>query len=491
MDQRADGVSRNRLAVTSFDIGLGALYFFASHMVIKAAFYLGSGRDGQQSICFLLCVLIAIAASHVCWRYVLKFRLIAAGYIGVPLETLLAGVGAIFTLISIVPQTGQASLLAGALFVGLAVGCFSIVLTSSVYPSVSAPHLFSIPCALLVAVGFYFAFRVASTVSSVIGEGFLYSLPLVTVACTARNRPQEDPDSVADVNRSLEVLAWVAAAFAMLGAVAVWVATDSFVVVESAINYRALSEALAVLVMLGCCHILYGLTSQGGLSKKSRRLVPLILVIPSLCAGYATASDYLSSSGGSLLWESSFWVLIVAIFAYDMKATPYSVDGVGVGPMFEAMAVGQVTGQLLKMPIFGVWLNTGVVAALVGLYLFGVSSQFEDAERKVRVIAARDSEDAKGLSNDVAWVSAVDTRMVNADTSGIPSRGCHALAEYFGLTEREESILDLLIQGRSASYIADTLGISFNTVRTHIRHIYEKLGVHSKQELIDKAQRGE
>ena len=38
--------------------------------------------------------------------------------------------------------------------------------------------------------------------------------------------------------------------------------------------------------------------------------------------------------------------------------------------------------------------------------------------------------------------------------------------------------------GRSAKYVSEELVISFNTARSHIRHIYEKLDVHSKQELI-------
>ena len=46
-------------------------------------------------------------------------------------------------------------------------------------------------------------------------------------------------------------------------------------------------------------------------------------------------------------------------------------------------------------------------------------------------------------------------------------------------------ILEQLGNGRSVRYIADDFGISFNTVRTHARHVYEKLSIHSKQELID------
>ena len=39
--------------------------------------------------------------------------------------------------------------------------------------------------------------------------------------------------------------------------------------------------------------------------------------------------------------------------------------------------------------------------------------------------------------------------------------------------------------GRSAKYIAEELTISHNTTRTHIKHVYEKLNIHSKQELLD------
>ena len=42
-----------------------------------------------------------------------------------------------------------------------------------------------------------------------------------------------------------------------------------------------------------------------------------------------------------------------------------------------------------------------------------------------------------------------------------------------------------IYKGRSAKVIAGTLCVSESTVRTHIRRIYEKTEVHSKQELID------
>lgn len=65
---------------------------------------------------------------------------------------------------------------------------------------------------------------------------------------------------------------------------------------------------------------------------------------------------------------------------------------------------------------------------------------------------------------------------------------CAALAEELHLTPREHEILELLARGRSKTYIADAFFISENTVRGHVKRLYVKLDVHSKQELVDKVE---
>ncbi len=52
------------------------------------------------------------------------------------------------------------------------------------------------------------------------------------------------------------------------------------------------------------------------------------------------------------------------------------------------------------------------------------------------------------------------------------------------LSPREREILEGLSRGRQYKEIAGELGVSFNTVRTHVNRIYEKLHVHSRQEAI-------
>lgn len=55
------------------------------------------------------------------------------------------------------------------------------------------------------------------------------------------------------------------------------------------------------------------------------------------------------------------------------------------------------------------------------------------------------------------------------------------------LTEREKEVLDLLVAGFSNDEVSNKLFISPLTVKNHVRHIYEKLHVHSRSQVVAKA----
>jgi DNA-binding NarL/FixJ family response regulator len=59
----------------------------------------------------------------------------------------------------------------------------------------------------------------------------------------------------------------------------------------------------------------------------------------------------------------------------------------------------------------------------------------------------------------------------------------------YQLTPHEIRILKLLVEGHNYQTAAEELGVSINTVRFHMRSIYEKLQVHSKSEAVSKALR--
>lgn len=59
--------------------------------------------------------------------------------------------------------------------------------------------------------------------------------------------------------------------------------------------------------------------------------------------------------------------------------------------------------------------------------------------------------------------------------------------EDYNLSEREKHVLQLLVDGYSYKMIASEMFISIDTVRSHIKKIYEKLHVNSKSEAVAKA----
>ena len=59
--------------------------------------------------------------------------------------------------------------------------------------------------------------------------------------------------------------------------------------------------------------------------------------------------------------------------------------------------------------------------------------------------------------------------------------------EDFNLSEREKAVLQLLVEGYSYKLIAAELFIAIDTVRSHIKKIYDKLHVNSKSEAVAKA----
>jgi DNA-binding NarL/FixJ family response regulator len=58
---------------------------------------------------------------------------------------------------------------------------------------------------------------------------------------------------------------------------------------------------------------------------------------------------------------------------------------------------------------------------------------------------------------------------------------------YVSLTQREKEVLQCMVKGMSYKMVADACDISFNTVHSHVKNIYEKLHVNSAPEAVVKA----
>jgi DNA-binding CsgD family transcriptional regulator len=89
------------------------------------------------------------------------------------------------------------------------------------------------------------------------------------------------------------------------------------------------------------------------------------------------------------------------------------------------------------------------------------------------------------VGNLIVGVQKVSEQEARVRGASYLDERCHSIGEAYGLTPREVEILGQLARGRDGKFIQQEYVLSYNTVKTHIKHIYTKLDVHSRQELLD------
>lgn len=95
------------------------------------------------------------------------------------------------------------------------------------------------------------------------------------------------------------------------------------------------------------------------------------------------------------------------------------------------------------------------------------------------------SEAAASARAGVASAGSVCARTQQFSEDEVFAQKILSISERYELTPRETEVFNLLAKGRSIPFIRDALIISKETAATHAKHVYAKLGVHSRQELID------
>lgn len=519
---------------TLFDVGIGVLYFFTSHMIIRAMYYVGLDRSSTELAIFFAVVIGSAIAAHLFARALLRARLFIESSLGVPAVSMMAAVGAVMALVSMLPSVGSFLFYCSGALLGLSCGCIIVIWTSTMHARRPDHNSFYLHPSLVVAVACYFLFRCVSSFSDAVSQGFLLALPLVSIFCIIKGAEvatrslceRGRVDSVADEvsisfeqacfgdedegeealrsiksavviggnARALQVLVVVAAAFALGCSVAVSLSGHEESVLASGLNNMVLFEALAVVAVVLCCGIMSRFSSWHTSSDSSKGVAVLVfcfVYVPMFAVGLLMGSAGVPDRSPDALWETSMWVLLIAIFAYDIRDTPYAIKGLAVGLMFEAMCVGQMIARMACTGQSAVWVSVSVLAAVA--YFLGVALQFFKGPAKARRAKAEKvvKEKSKPEGACVQPDGQRETSKVEEDVSAVSDAPdvvdlyCHKLALENGLTPREAEVLALMAMGRSAKYIAEELVVSHNTTRTHIKHIYEKLNIHSKQELID------
>lgn len=140
--------------------------------------------------------------------------------------------------------------------------------------------------------------------------------------------------------------------------------------------------------------------------------------------------------------------------------------GIEIGAQL-GMAVTGFAGEAPLVP------RATIAVILAGIMLYTLFSLRDFGFDKT--IAAVEPDPAPGAAPTVLLADRIETR-------------CNELIGDLGLTKREADVFRLLVRGNNTLRIQEELAITKNTLKYHVRHIYEKAGVHSQQELIDLVQ---
>lgn len=268
----------------------------------------------------------------------------------------------------------------------------------------------------------------------------------------------------------------------------------------------------------------------------SRRLIPwkffLILALFELVASYSSA--HIREAYPSLIGSHSTWTTLVGglvLFAWvwwfsnrlplsaiyrapaillccGLLIVPlFGIGGGVAGSFCTALGVMLFNALVLlflcdiskrfgvsALLLFGIeealllvgWVGKGAAVALDGQGWFGASGPAIGAVAAVAVITAVTALVLNRREIDERWgIAFMGKRPPEENERTRLARRCAAVAEQGRLTPREREVMELLAQGKSLSGVAGELIIAEGTAKAHTRHIYEKLGINTRQELLD------
>ncbi len=175
------------------------------------------------------------------------------------------------------------------------------------------------------------------------------------------------------------------------------------------------------------------------------------------------------------------WMLLAEISSnYRLSST--EVFGIGWGMVTLGVLLGSLAGNVVDTfaPFTPQFLSLIALFATMAVLL-----SFLFVFRESDLIELTTLADADAQASDAAAPTAPTSRSDEEPPRPRFQDRCLEVAAAFELSPKETEVMILFAKGRSAARIQEELFISKGTVSTHLRHIYQKMDVHSKQELLD------
>lgn len=281
------------------------------------------------------------------------------------------------------------------------------------------------------------------------------------------------------------------------------------------------SVIVAIIGLIGV--VLAWLVNRLAARRKGARVAYTALMIGGIGLMLATcfgAPISLLSIGKETLWL--VFSCLMAFMAFRFGFSSVRAFALGQAAYFLISAAGWAVGALIAPAYGDATVRMAVGAVMAFAVVLVLTLLFTERDIKAILLApvpsVRPLLQATGVCPAVAVTSAglgvpgaAAARLGDSAAASPSAGGSHAAAagkgadaddgdladaeararvalleKRYGLSLREIEIMDLFAQGRSANWIADGLVISKNTVRSHLRSIYTKLDVHTRQELLDR-----
>ena len=227
--------------------------------------------------------------------------------------------------------------------------------------------------------------------------------------------------------------------------------------------------------------------------------IGLLMAFAMLVTPILGSPDIVQSAIAGVLYN--IFVIVVWCLLVDLAGrttlTPTRVFGFGRG----ASALGTTVGVVVVMLNQGLFSGDSVyyvaylaVMSVLLVLVFTLALSTGTIERALDVMLAKQEQQAVERLNQRAAEGhtpnepAAKTEEANAPEEApgaLFDRACMTLASEAKLTARETEVLALLARGRTIGYVADELVIAQNTAKGYVKNVYAKLGIHSRQELID------
>lgn len=342
------------------------------------------------------------------------------------------------------------------------------VLWGTFYGRISIkPALFLLFCSVIVA---SILKAVLSFVTAPVATAAIYALmPPLCVFSLAKGTSHL-PASVSAMPKRyskenvgiFKTLALAAALFSMAIGLLFGINAEMFALSPS---YQVLTHFIAIAI---CVAIIWVAFARPELIESSRLwLVALLVIATGLVAvevlgGAAQQASSAILAAGQRFIALFIWISLADI-AYEGAFGTDVVFGIGKGIYGFSVACGGALAHVIAFSFGDGRISLIIIYVLmVSLLLFS----FDSMPQHLKLFI--------GLCPPVS----------NPQESALEKRVA-TLGEKYGLSTREQEIVCLYAQGRNRSYIASQLFISDNTVRDHLKNVYKKMHIHSKQNLID------